>query len=73
MADYATMSMFIDRYTLVYIYIYNTVTVQAKVQGKTRILCHIRTRMHTNAYIFEKLGFTTTIQEYFVVWEIVDM
>ena len=40
------------------------VTVQAKVEDKTRILCHISTRMHTNAHIFKKLGFTTTIQEY---------
>ena len=34
-------------------------------QDKTRILCHTSTRMHTNAHIFKKLGFTTTIQEYF--------
>ena len=42
-----------------------TVAVQAKVQDKTRILCHISTRMHTNAHIFKKLGLTTTIQECF--------
>ena len=29
------------------------------------MVCHTSARMHTNAYIFKKLGFTTTIQEYF--------
>ena len=29
------------------------------------MLCHTSTRMHTNAHILKKLGFTTTIQEYF--------
>ena len=39
--------------------------MQANVQVKTKILCHIPTRMHTKSHIFKKLGFTTTIQEYF--------